>query len=53
MIDFACEYGFSFIDIVKSCITGAKGNIEYLSYFVYKGNNENKNIENIIEKVVL
>lgn len=53
VIDFACDYGFSFIDVVKSCITGAKGNIEYLSYFIYKGNNENKNIENIIEKVVL
>ena len=53
VIDFAKEYNFSFIDITKSCITGAKGNIEYLSYFVYKGIHENNNIENIIEKVTL
>ena len=53
VIDFAKDYGFSFIDVIKSCITGAKGNIEYLSYFIYKGNNDNKDIENIIEKVVL
>ena len=53
IIDFAKKYNFSFIDITKSCITGAKGNIEYLSYFVYKGTQENKDIENIIEKVTL
>ncbi len=54
IIDFACEYNFSFIDVIKSCITGAKGNIEYLSYFIYKGiDKNNNNIENIIDKVVL
>ncbi len=51
VVDFAEDYCFNFINLVKSPITGAKGNIEYLAYFIYKGeSNINKN--KIIEKVV-
>lgn len=53
VINFAVKYDFAFIDIIKSCITGAKGNIEYLSYFEYKGISKNSDLENLIGKVVL
>ncbi len=37
VIDCAEQYGFNFIDLTKSPIKGAKGNIEYLSYFIFNG----------------
>ncbi len=52
VINFAEDYNFIFQNIIKSPITGAKGNIEYLSYFIYRSNKKCDNIENIIEKVV-
>lgn len=52
VIDCAYQYDFSFKDLIKSPITGAKGNIEYLSYFIYNKEQDNKNIDMIIEKVV-
>ena len=52
VIEFAIKNGFAFKDIIVSPIKGAKGNIEYLCYFVYKGISEIENIEKLIEKVV-
>lgn len=52
VINCAASYGFTFKDIIQSPIKGAKGNIEYLCYFVYKDINAVENIEKIIEKVV-
>lgn len=44
--------GYKLVDVIKSSITGAKGNIEYLSYFVYKGKVLQEDIEKIIERAV-
>lgn len=52
VIDFALDYGFTIQGITTSPIKGAKGNIEYLCYFLYKGIKSIDNIENLIEKVV-
>lgn len=52
VIYFAIDYGFQIQDLCTSPIKGAKGNIEYLCYFVYKGNKSIEDIENLIEKVV-
>ena len=52
VIDFALDYRFTIQGITTSPIKGAKGNIEYLCYFVYKGIKSIDNIENLIEKVV-
>lgn len=52
VIDFALDYGFALRGITTSPIKGAKGNIEYLCYFVYKEMKSIEDIENIIEKVV-
>lgn len=50
--DCGVKNGYQFVDIIKSPITGTKGNIEYLSYFVYKGIVEEEYYDSMIERAV-
>ena len=52
VIDCGRNNGFSLYGLCVSPIKGAKGNIEYLVYFVYNAPESGDNIDNIIEKVV-
>lgn len=38
VITCALDNGYEFVDITKSPVKGAKGNVEYLAYFRYTGN---------------
>lgn len=50
--DCGIENGYEFNGVTRSPITGTKGNIEYLSYFVYKGSVDKGYDINMIERAV-
>lgn len=52
VVGSAAESGFSLFGLCASPIKGAKGNIEYLSYFVYNADMLDINIDSIIGRVV-
>lgn len=52
IVDCGIKNGYEFKGVIKSPITGTKGNIEYLSYFVYKGSVEEGYDINMIERAV-
>jgi len=53
VISMAEDFGLEFAGLAKSPIKGPKGNVEYLSYFMYGENiNKTENLSEIIKRVV-
>ena len=52
VVNYGEENGFSLHGLCASPIKGAKGNVEYLAYFVYNAHSEGIEIKNTINKVV-